>query len=102
MNPRYQCPVCEKFKPVDRSALSVGDRVTFTFVTQRQYRNQLKFNYKTVKGNIQQIQGEQLTVSYGKKQYCLDRDDVSPAGAPSKLTYTLFGTCTCGVGGSDE
>ncbi|MEQ1967388.1 hypothetical protein ABLA30_10240 [Xenorhabdus nematophila] len=96
MNPRHQCTVCEKFKPVDRSALSVGDRVTFTHTTSRETRNRITYQMKTVKGRIQQIQGEQVAVRYGKKLYSLPLSAVNPAGAPSALFYAMVGTCTCG------
>jgi hypothetical protein len=96
MNPRYQCPVCEKFKPIDRSLLSVGDRVTFTHTTSREYRTRLTCQMKTVKGRIQKIEGGQVAVRYGKKLYSLPLRSVNPAGAPSALFYAMIGTCACG------
>ncbi|MEQ1966296.1 hypothetical protein ABLA30_04430 [Xenorhabdus nematophila] len=96
MNPRYQCPVCEKYTSVDRSALSVGDRVTFTQMTQREYRHRITCQIKTVKGRIEQIQGEQVSVRYGKKLYSMNLNEINPAGAPSALFRAIVGTCTCG------
>ncbi|PHM47111.1 hypothetical protein [Xenorhabdus miraniensis] len=96
MNKNYRCEICNKFNPIDRSKLAVGDRVTFTFSTQRVYRTHIKCAIKTVKGRIQQIHGEQVIVSYRKKQYPLNREAVNPAGTPSELAYVMIGTCICG------
>ncbi|MDE9466860.1 hypothetical protein [Xenorhabdus bovienii] len=93
----YHCETCHKLKPVDRSKLAVGDRVTFSLSTKRVYRTHIKCAIRTVKGRIQQIQGEQVTMSYRKQSYRLNREAVNPAGAPSEQAYAMIGTCTCGV-----
>ncbi|CDH05013.1 conserved hypothetical protein [Xenorhabdus bovienii str. oregonense] len=97
MNKSSRCETCNKLKPIDRSTLAAGDRVTFTFSTQRVYRTHIKCDMRTVKGRVQQIQGEQVTVIYRKKPYQLNVGAVNPAGAPSELAYAMIGTCTCGV-----
>lgn len=87
----YRCKSCDKYIPVDRSNIKVGDEVSFT--TTYETSNSARFSSKT--GKVIDIAGDICEVVVKKKSYFKNIRDVSPDDAPNPLTYALFGLCKC-------
>lgn len=87
---KYICSTCNKPKPIDTSALQVGDEVNFTVKTIG--RNTANFRSKT--GVIEAIEGDDCRVVSKGKAHVVKRDSLTPSDAPSPLTW-CFGECKC-------
>lgn len=91
MAKEYRCESCKKYIPADRSTIKVGDNVSFT--TTYQTTNSARYSSKT--GKVIAISNEICEIVIKKKIYLKNIKAVTPNGAPSALTYALFGTCEC-------
>lgn len=91
----YQCDQCGKYKKPDVSLIGLGDFVSFGVARQTSSRS---IKISTKEGEVIQASPEmlQLKVKRGGT-HNVRRSQVTPAGAPSPLTYALSGTCACGV-----
>ena len=87
----YRCESCDKYIPVDRSNIKVGDAVSFTTT----YQTSRTARFSSKEGKVKAIIGDICEISVAKKVYVKNIADVSPTDAPNALTYALFGTCKC-------
>ncbi|MEO3358565.1 hypothetical protein [Acinetobacter haemolyticus] len=87
----YRCESCDKYIPVDRSNIKVGDDVSFTTT----YQTSRTARFSSKQGTVKAITGDVCEINVGKKTYLRNIADVSPTDAPNALTYALFGTCKC-------
>lgn len=94
----YRCTKCELFIKPDLSAITVGDKVSFCRQTQRG-RN---IRMATIKGVVIEDLGEDLQVKTRSGNCLIPRTYVTPADAPSPLTYAFIGTCACDEPGQGE
>lgn len=90
MRKNYNCETCQKFIPVDHSALKQGQRVKFVVTSGTKY-----IRFSSQEGVIQSIEGVVATISHGKKVITRLLCEVTPADAPSPLAYAMSGTCEC-------
>ncbi|MTD32442.1 hypothetical protein [Paludibacterium denitrificans] len=89
----YRCPKCEKFKKPDLSQIGIGSMVSFTVATKPSSKT-MRFSSKT--GVVTAVNGDALTIKVKRGgTYVEQRQDVTPEGAPSALTYAFCGTCEC-------
>lgn len=94
-----RCPVCEKFLPVDRSKIAIGDQVSFMASTAQG----LSFKFSGKKGVVEAIQPEDvILIKYRGEIYSRAREDVSPADAPTPLTMAFIGVCQCNAPADPE
>lgn len=89
----YNCPTCKKIIPADRSLIKAGDRVSFCKVTG----NSRSTRFSSKEGVVTERTGDIVSVKYRKESLVFNIKDVSPADAPSPLTYAFSGTCECGL-----
>ncbi|WPP56301.1 hypothetical protein SOI69_03255 [Acinetobacter pittii] len=87
----YNCPACKKMIPVDRADIKAGDEVSFCKVTQTS--KSARFSSK--EGIVECREGDVVLVKHRKEIIPLNINDVTPADAPSPLTYAFVGTCEC-------
>lgn len=87
---KYICDTCNKPKPIDTSALQVGDEVNFT--VQSVGKKSASFRSKT--GVITVIDGDNCCVETKREVHVVDRKSLTPSDAPSPLTW-VFGECKC-------
>ena len=87
---KYICDTCNKPKPIDTSALQVGDKVNFTV----QSIGRSSSSFKSKSGVIEAIEGDMCSVKYGSNTRVINRDALTPHDAPSPLTW-IFGGCEC-------
>lgn len=86
------CPDCEKFLPVDRSKITIGDEVTF--VTTSGSSNKVRFSTK--QGVVEAVLPENaLMIKYRGRSIVRLRGDVTPIDAPNALTLAFSGVCKC-------
>ncbi len=67
---KYICDTCKKPKPIDTSALQVGDKVNFTVRSI----GRSSASFKSKSGVIEAIDGDMCSVKYGSKimiEYCI-------------------------------
>lgn len=92
----WKCQACGKYLPIDHSAIKEGDKVTFTttIINNRSVR------CSTKDGLVLQSGKTFLLVQPTRCRKPVDpvrihRNGAHPIGAPSSLSYQLFGTCEC-------
>ena len=87
---KYICDTCNKPKPIDTSALQIGDKVNFTVRSI----GRSSASFKSKSGVIEAIEGDMCSVKYGSNTRVIKRDALTPHDAPSPLTW-IFGGCEC-------
>lgn len=87
---KYICETCNKPKPIDTSALQVGDEVNFT--VQSVGKKSASFRSKT--GVITDIKDGLCFIDVKGVEHVSRLDSVTPSDAPSPLTW-IFGECKC-------
>jgi len=87
---KYICEACNKPKPIDTSALQVGDEVNFTV----QVIGRKSASFRSKAGVITAIDGDKCRVESKGSAHILDRENLTPSDAPSPLTW-IFGQCEC-------
>ena len=87
----YSCPTCDKKIPVDRSQIKTGDKVNFCKTTS----NSSSAYFSSKEGVVSDRTGDVVIVLSKKQSIPMHIDDVTPADAPSPLTYAFVGICEC-------
>jgi hypothetical protein len=90
----WKCLACGKYLPIDHHAIKDGDTVTFTATTCRGR----PIRCSTKDGVVLSSDETSLLVQQKRGKYGpvrIRREGAFPAGAPSSLSYQLFGTCDC-------
>jgi len=87
----HKCDKCEKYIKPDPASFKVGDSVTFTVTST----NGRSVRMKAVDGKVVHAEQNTLVVEHRKNQTLVKRTAVTLKGAPSPLTYQLFGVCSC-------
>jgi hypothetical protein len=90
---QYHCTICGKLKPADNSMLKIGDKLSFTKISQRGKSTRMT----GVTGKIIQIFDDTFSVIYRGTLYAVNKADGRHADSPSHLTYVMLGECQCGV-----
>lgn len=92
---KYHCDKCDKLIKPDPTAIKVGDKVSVT--TSRTTGSNTRLRAVDVRV-IEDIGGGEILVKgpgrFGHK--VVKRDAVSPADAPTSLSYAFIGVCECG------
>ena len=87
---KYICEACNKPKPIDTSALQVGDNVEFH--VQVIGLNSTSTRSKT--GVITAIDGDTCRIDSNGATHIMSRDGLTPSDAADLLAY-IFGQCEC-------
>lgn len=93
----WKCPGCNKYLPVDHSAIKEGDAVNAVFIAYSQIFGRKVF--RIVKAVVLSANETTLRVQPDRKEFGpvqnINRGDAYPIGAPTPLFYRLTGICKC-------
>lgn len=77
--------------------IKLAIKLNSEFKKENSYQSKIFVSLKEYKGEITEIDGDEITVKANVRTYIFHRHEIMPLAAPSPIAYLLVGSCRCPI-----